>query len=267
MIRDSAHSWGSRHGVTLVELLVATAIGAILVLSINAVFSNAIHLRDRAYQAEDTQLSRQYAIEIIKRDLANAAAPNGLLIGDMIGGQESMVSQSGAELILFSTSGTLTEGDPWGDIQQIEYTLSSLDCPGAKEGLYLLRGVTRNLLSTVQEEPEYEPLLERISSLIFEYYDGTSWRTCWDSSAEDPALPAAIRVTIVPDNSASTGPPRGPSQSTIQVTVPVVSHAISTEAEESTNSGGAAPSWQDQQADGATGTGSQGADETGGAGR
>jgi len=267
MISDGAHSCGSRHGVTLLELLVATAIGAILVLAINAMFSNAIHLRDRAYEAEANQLSRQYAIGMMKRDLANAAAPNGLLIGDMIGGQASGTLQSRAQLTLFSTSGTLTEGDPWGDIQQIEYILSSLNWPGAKKGLYLLRGVTRNLLSTVQEEPEYEPLLEGIGTLTFEYYDGNSWRTAWDSSAEDPPLPTAIRVTIVPDNSASTEPSSGTVQSTIQFTVSVVSQAVPTETEESNNSGGAAPSGQNPQADVATGTRSQGADQTGGEGR
>jgi hypothetical protein len=59
-----------------------------------------------------------------------------------------------------------------------------------------VRLVTRNLLSTSQEEVVEQWLIGDVEQMQFSFYDGTGWVDYWDSSAEESALPEAIKVEI-----------------------------------------------------------------------
>src|SRR5258708_18471485 len=68
-------------GFTLLDLLIAVAVFAIVLAAINAVFYGALRLRDKTTEALKEALPMQQALAIIKRDLANIVVPGGTLSG------------------------------------------------------------------------------------------------------------------------------------------------------------------------------------------
>ena len=67
---------------TLIEMLLAVAICAIVLVAINGVFAAAVRLRDRTSEAIEDALPVTRALEIMHRDLKGAVGPGGFLAGD-----------------------------------------------------------------------------------------------------------------------------------------------------------------------------------------
>ena len=70
-----------RRAFTLLEVLIAVVIFAIVLAAINAVFYGALRLRNKATEALKNALPMQQALATIKRDLANIVVPGGMLSG------------------------------------------------------------------------------------------------------------------------------------------------------------------------------------------
>ncbi|KPL09037.1 hypothetical protein AMJ85_07340, partial [candidate division BRC1 bacterium SM23_51] len=181
-----------RDGFTLLEVLVAAAMFAVIVGALYSVFYGALRLRENSYLAFEKNLPKDYVVEIIKRDLANVATPAGILAGAMIGEKEEQGELRFDRLEIHTASGMVNDTEPWGDIQKIEY---SLEQPAERredreeratpESYDLVRAVTRNLLASTTEEPETQRLLQGVQSLAFRYYDGQDWQDSWDSTTRE----------------------------------------------------------------------------------
>lgn len=213
-------------GFTLLEVLLATAIFAIVLIAINTVFFSVLHLRRSVTEAIDESLPVNQALALLRRDLQNAVTPGGVLAGNFrVGGPagilanlgstgtgttrsssvtgSSMLSSSGmgnsqsGGLDFFTSTGVIRDEVPWGDIQEVNYQLVRSDRSDAL-GQDLVRGVTRNLLTYTTQTPETQRLVGDIQDLQFEFYDGTQWRDTWDTTAGDTGLPIAVRVSILP---------------------------------------------------------------------
>jgi len=205
-------------GFTLLELLLAVAIFAIVLLAIHVTFYGAIRLRNETTAALDRTVPLQHALAILRRDLMNILPPGGAFAGPFQSipettttnlNPDSLLSLSGRRVSpdLYTASALVTERLPWAEIQKVAYLLTPSTNPAA--GLELVRSVTRNLLPAFDEEPEMQPLLAGVEEVYFEYYDGETWRDSWDSTAEElPPLPLAIRVQIelLPEETASVRP-------------------------------------------------------------
>ncbi len=194
------------NGFTLIELLVVTAISALIVLSINTVLYNSFHLRDRAYDSLDKSTTRAYAINMIKRDLRNLIPPNGEMVDEIIGNNNQRGAMSTNLLSFYTTTGTVEESFPWGDIQKVEFSLmEARQIPGLDEafleqpGQILARAATRNLTDTVEEAPHYIPLLANIYSISMDFYDeeNDTWQESWDSTSQETVVPSAVRLNII----------------------------------------------------------------------
>src|SRR5205814_2046628 len=66
-----------RQGFTLLEVLIAAAVFAIVLAAASTVFYGALHLRNGATEALEQSLPREQALAIIQRDLANLVVPGG----------------------------------------------------------------------------------------------------------------------------------------------------------------------------------------------
>jgi type II secretion system protein J len=187
---------------TLVEVLLALAICAIVLVAINAVFATAVRLRDRTSAALEEGLPVERTLEMLRRDLKGVVGPRGFLAGDFKCGAQAMGTSmglsgeaGGAGLDFFSSSGLIGDRTPWGDIQEVLYELKA-PADRNQAGMDLVRCVNRNLLATVTQTPDIQPLLSHVDTVQFDCYDGSQWRNTWDTSAGDTNLPTAVRIRI-----------------------------------------------------------------------
>ena len=211
---------------TLIEMLLAVAICAIVLVAINGVFATAVRLRDRTSEAVADSLPINRAVDTLYRDLKGAIGPGGFLAGDFrcgvqaVGATMGLSGEAGsAGLDFFTTTGVLGDKAPWGDLQEVVYELKA-PADRNQPGMELVRCVNRNLLATTTQTPEIQRLLGKVETLQFECYDGTQWRNTWDTTAGDTNLPTAVRVRL--QLVAETGQ-ANQGQQPIEVLVPLIS--------------------------------------------
>jgi len=178
---------------TLIELIIAVAISAIVLASVSTLFFGAVHLRARASETAEMTLPVDRAVAIMKRDL-EGVVPVGKLAGPMGSDAIGIGMIQPSLLEIFTGSASIGESNPWGDVQKIDYSLQAAR-RGNALGHDLVRGVTRNLLdSTGTTPPEPQVLLRDVQTLQFSYYDGTNWNDTWSTTLSN--IPIAVKVLI-----------------------------------------------------------------------
>lgn len=214
---------------TLLELLIAIAIFAVVLAAINGVFYGALRLRNKSTHSLEEAVPLQQTLSILKRDLQGLVAPGGVLAGRLqsgtAAGNGGVIPQGATTL--YTCTGVLDETLPWGDIQKVIYYLKPSDTDAHAAGKDLVRGVSRNLLPTAQEILVEQWLMSGVERLQFAYYDGAAWRDTWDSTTADATtgqtnnLPRAIKVQI--ELAVNQGEPR--TKAPAQLVVPVIIQA------------------------------------------
>jgi type II secretion system protein J len=192
---------GSR-AFTLVEVLLALAICAVVLVAINAVFASAVRLRDRTSAGIEERLPVERTLEMLRHDLKSAVGPRGFLAGDFKCGAQAMGASmgltgeaGGAGLDFVTSTGMISDNAPWGDLQEVLYELKT-PADRNQAGMDLVRCVNHNLLATITPTPEIQSLLSHVETVEFDCYDGSQWRNTWDTSAGDTNLPTAVRIRI-----------------------------------------------------------------------
>lgn len=199
---------------TLIELTLALAISAVVLVAINTLFFGALRLRERVSDAATQTLPTDHAIAVIKQDLMNIV-PVGVLAGPMGTDAVATGMTQTPTLEVYTADGEVTADQPWGDIQRIDYALQSPTNKVTYAGRDLVRGVTRNLLAVNPQPPEPQTLLRDVQNLQFTYYDGTNWNDTWSTTLSN--IPTAIRVLVEFNN----GPGAKTVRSPLQFTVPI----------------------------------------------
>ncbi len=197
MKRRPTSSLRSRRGFTLLELLVATAVGAIVLLVINATFFGALRLSNTTHDRIATDLEVQRALGIIRRDLAGIMLPGGVLSGQLQTTLASSLTQGtyGDQVgpDLYTNTGKVDGWNPFSDVQMVDYYLAPATDGGKNRSL--VRAVTRNLLPVQTTTPDMQTLIPNVTDAVIDYYDGTEWTEAWDSTVT-ATLPTAIRFQI-----------------------------------------------------------------------
>jgi prepilin-type N-terminal cleavage/methylation domain-containing protein len=185
-------------GFTLVEILIATTIMAILLAAIHAAFFGALGLRQRAVDSVEASLPVEQALQTMQRDLANVViSTNGTFFGPLqtTNPTNNLPGQVGPDF--YTSSGELDGMVPWGNVEKIDYLLTAPTNGTGGPGQDLVRAITRNLLpvNPPPQPDEKHTLLSGVQSLTFLYYDGTQWDASWDTT-QQTNLPLAIKVQI-----------------------------------------------------------------------
>jgi type II secretion system protein J len=217
--RDGRHV--RRGGFTLVEVMLAMAVCAVVLAAINGVFFGALRLRETTNRAVDESQPAQLALSALRSDLQSAVSPttNGVMTGDFrVGDITSLGLNQNVSIEMYTTTGALHENEPWGEIQRVTYELRPSTGGATARGQDLVRSVTRNLLATITPVPEDQWILGSVQNLAFDCYDGTQWRNTWDTTAGDTNLPIAVRVTI---QLAGEGPNDPRTREPIVLLVPI----------------------------------------------
>ena len=229
MTRDLRQSALPRGGFTLLELLLAVAIFAVVLASINAVFYSAMRLQRRASGTIEESLPLQQTVSILKRDLQGLVAPGGVLAGPlqsgMFIGNSSGLTVPPGSTTFFTCTGAIDDTSPWADVQKVVYYLKNSDYQNVA-GKDLVRAVSRNLLPTTQDQLVEQWLMGGVERLQLAFFDGAAWRDSWDSTTQDPTtgqtnnLPRAIKVQL------ALAARRGEAQKApVELIVPVIIQA------------------------------------------
>ncbi len=189
---------GPASAFTLMEVMLALVVSAIVLGGIGSVFYSAIRLRDRTTAMLDESAPLHQALAYLRRDLQGALPPGGTfaLVGDFKSEQLSGGIGQNYRLQFFTSTGKIDDKKSWGDIQEVSYELREPSSPSGGTGQELIRSVYRNLLATGIPEPEEQFLLGDVHGLEISCYDGYDWQESWDTSLSNTNLPTAVRVRI-----------------------------------------------------------------------
>jgi type II secretion system protein J len=223
----------SERAFTLIELLIAVMVFAIVLASINAVFYGAIRLRNKAAESLEAALPIQQAAAIIQRDLASIVAPGGTLSGEFqtSTGSNSVTGQVSPDF--YVSTGVIEDAGPWGEVQKVSDSL--LDSTNGTAGKDLVRYVTRNLLpAAAQDIPAEQWLMSGVDKIAFLYFNGTDWRDSWDSSSEQTKLPRAIKVQIALASKEKVRALTAP----VEIVVPILVQAATNQTTQASGGGG-----------------------------
>ncbi len=220
-------------GFTLIEMLLALAVSAIVLAGIGGVFFSAMRLRERTTALVDGAAPLQQALGFIRRDLKGALPPSGVLAADFRSGSQGSSGVALNYWIQFSTTtATIGARAPYGDIQDVLYELRDPEVRTNGAGKDLIRSTSRNLLSTMTMEWTDKPILANVESLEFACFDGIQWRESWDTSVTDTNLPTAVRVRIqLTANDTADSRSRQP----IEMIIPLVTQSRTNQVQSSSS--------------------------------
>ena len=221
---------------TLIEMILAIGVSAIVLIAINAVFFSALRLRDATQNVVDNATPVDQSLEILRRDLECVVTPtNGttkVLSGDFrVGNITSAGIGQPVAIEMFTATGELNDNKPWGDIQRVTYGLRD---PANRNsaGKDLIRSVTRNLLSPATPPVEDQWMMGGVQSITISCFDGQQWWNTWDTTgltSVNTNLPLAVRVEIQPAGNSQTAP--------IDLIVPIDSQSRSNATLNTTSTG------------------------------
>jgi type II secretion system protein J len=225
---QASGSRGGESAFTLIEILLALAVSAIVLAAIGGVFYSAVRLRERTTAMLDEAAPVHHALALLRRDLQGATPPGGAIAGDFKVGTVDTGMAQGLGLQFFTSTGVINDAAPWSDLQEVTYELRNPTERTGSAGKDLFRSVTRNLLATTGLEPEDQWLMGNVQTLEFACYDGTDWRDSWDTSLGNTNLPSAIRVRIL---LASGNTVNLRDQQPLELVVPLVTQSRATQTQ------------------------------------
>jgi type II secretion system protein J len=226
-------------GFTLLELLLAMAVGAIVLLVINATFFAALRLHNTTHEKIDDDLTLQRTLAIMRKDFAGIMLPansqsttstlSGQLVSDSFSSNDMDGTSQRVTPDIYTSSGNVDGWTPYSEVQIVSYYLAPAADGGPTKNL--VRVVTRNLLPVTEATTEDQTLLVGVRSAAIAFYDGTDWLETWDTTTSS-TLPTAIKFTLVlepRDNGGSRIEP-GPVELIVPVIVTTTTSAQQTAA-------------------------------------
>jgi prepilin-type N-terminal cleavage/methylation domain-containing protein len=210
----------SRRAFSLLELITATAIMAMIALSLYQAMRVGFKARDRATAMVGPSRAGELAIDMVRRDVEAALPLRGVLAGTgmLMGGpgyeapgtshvQFYMMSPAPQTGTNASTGfGSASSRGPsamdredataYGGVRRVELLVRASAGGGPNDGATLVRRVTRNLLAPTELAPEEQILCRGVSAFTIRYFDGLQWYDEWDSTQYGDTLPMAVEVTL-----------------------------------------------------------------------
>jgi len=179
-------------GFTLVEVMVASTIGAFVMLvavgTLKAITASAEMVENNISTAAEVR----FASNMLKRDLVNFYRDENIENTKFIATAEETGQEGSSYLVFYTLSRAKARSDqPEGDIYEVEYYLMKDD-----EKSLLMRRMWPN---PNKEETEPRGILaviaENIDVFEVRYFDGEEWSTEWPEDMR--VLPQLIEINIV----------------------------------------------------------------------
>lgn len=181
-----------RHaGMTLVELVVATALTVLVTGSTVAILRGVAATRVRVDRQMAVQQEARAAVRAIVTALRNAHRNPGKDF--LLEGVDDWQGELPADRIRFLAISRkmVRPGQPESDVRECEFFLSE---PTERELPLLLRRTDPTRNEQPDEGGVLEPIARNVVALDFTYHDGLEWTERWRKSQR--AWPAAVRVRL-----------------------------------------------------------------------
>jgi general secretion pathway protein J len=177
-----------RHGFTLVEVLVAVFIFALLMIVAYGSVNALLRTRDALAEQNGRLRELQFAVGLLERDLRSALARP---VREGYGEREPALIGA-RDAIAFTHAGVANPlGQERARIERVGY---------ARNDQALARSSFAVLDRTPATAPTARDLLPRVRSVVFRYFDGEQWREQWPPGNRQPrllrALPRAVEFSI-----------------------------------------------------------------------
>ena len=216
-------SGGAGRGFTLVEVLAATLLGAMVILAAVAALRTVAKSRTRANAHSELSGNGRYALGQMRDDLANTYRGGESTTLRFVGQQHGS-SGPGSGRLLFQAvlSEAQDASQDAGDLYELEYGLS--ETGQAAGGVLWRRCRAVNTGGQSDAEVSVRRIAEYVNKLEFAYFDGERWRQQWQEQEElpllvrvrlqlsDPARDTALELSQVIAPAAQVGRRDGPSR-------------------------------------------------------
>jgi len=194
------------HAFTLIEMILAIGVAAMVLIAVNTALFASLRLRDATQNVVDAAAPLDQTVSFIRRDLqcmvTPTNSPNGIpggLSGDFRAGNISSAGVPESVAVEMCTAtGALSANSPWADIQRVTYELKQPADRNAV-GRDLYRSIVRNLLTLTTPDVQDQLMLSGVQDIKFTCFDGAVWQEVWDTTGLTSTytnLPLAVRVDI-----------------------------------------------------------------------
>lgn len=196
MTTQNRHIARSKSAFTLIEIITTVMIFSVLMIAVSMLLQNAIRLRDQAQEMSTIRETRAQAKSLISRDLVGIVPTNNVLSGWLVS-QYNVYGRNRQDVIeMFTTTGILSQGTFLSEVQKVVYTLVQNENEETDGEYSLVRYIYRHILTDNDETPVQNIVMKNVHGLAFEFYNGDTWETEWDTDEQDPPMPEAIKVSI-----------------------------------------------------------------------
>lgn len=207
-----------RRGLTLLELMVATAISAFIIVSVTGAYVTGINFEqgaNRVRERDEAKILFESKVRSLISGAFLSATPTDTT-SYFVASSNGTSTSGGADTITFTTTAegintsiaSNTDDDfealnqkfgPQGGLAEVSISTTAVGEPGTNVGLFLREQRPSDGDNT---QGGFEHVLNAdVASVGFEFYDGTQWRTEWDTTTSGTRrLPAAVRVTYTLNN-------------------------------------------------------------------
>lgn len=183
-------------GFTLLEILVAMAILAVVSTLVYTSFSGSLKAIDRVGQEADVYRDARFVLSRMSEEISMAYWPGtqGSFAG-VFAGQNARVGGVAMDTLQFTALShfRILPDELSTDLTQITY---SLERNPETERWSLLHHATPHFLGLAGIPDERFVIGEGIHGLNLRYFDGTDWWDRWDT-AEKNALPKVVEVEVI----------------------------------------------------------------------
>jgi len=191
-----------RSGFTLVEVLVATTIGAFIALVAVATLKAVTTSAEIVDSSVSTAAELRFASRTISRDLVNMYRPKNKNDTKFVGIAEDTGEVNSSYMVFYTVSRTKARTEePEGDVYEVEYHLLA-----DEERSVLMRRFWPNPYNEEEVEPGgmLAEIAENIDVFEVRYFDGEEWSYEWPEDME--ILPLLIEVNLVASPAKSGQP-------------------------------------------------------------
>jgi general secretion pathway protein J len=174
-------------GFTLLELLVAISLLAILAAALYGTFFALTRGRDTATTGMEARRELRTTIDMLRRELTSAFYNRSNKRLHFVVEDRDYFGKP-ASILNFTTFTPPSGGaQPISDQTELQYR------PKEKDGKILLTRQVKDIYLTGEAYPF--PQMEDMEGFLVECFDGSKWVRSWNT-ALNPALPKSIRVSI-----------------------------------------------------------------------